>query len=104
MNQLSLNFEAKARRSDPVQSYIAADSKNASGTLSADRMTVLDAVNTFPSHTAKWYDLTSFCCTDGKAHRRAPELEALGLITRDRTGSEMRLYITEKGKNLLKKT
>ena len=87
-------FPARARRTHPVQSHMAAERKNESNTLSADRMKVLVHVYNFPGKTAKQLDL--LLC--GKAHRRALELENLGLITRIKSGPEMRLRITELGK------
>ena len=93
------NITAKARNEHPIQSHMAADSKNKSNTLSADRLAVLGSVSTCPGQTAKWYD--NYINLDGKAHRRAPELDDLGLIRRDKSGREMKLYITEAGREEL---
>jgi DNA-binding MarR family transcriptional regulator len=90
---------ARARRQHPVQSYMAADRKNKSNTLSRDRLEVLFEVGCNPGFTAKMLDTMRHL--SGKAHRRAPELETMGLIRRDKDGSEMRLYITEKGREVL---
>ena len=87
-------FPARARRTHPVQSHLAADRKNESHTLSADRMKVLVHVYNFPGKTAKQLDLL----LEGKAHRRAKDLDDLKLIIRVKSGPEMRLHITELGK------
>lgn len=75
------------------------DSKNASKTLSADRLAVLGAIKEYPDCTAKQLD--AMIVLDGKAHRRAKELADLGLIRRDKSGREMRLHITELGRKEL---
>jgi len=93
--QLVIDFMATARREHPIQSFMAADKKNKSDTLSADRLDVLKAVYWHPGRTAKLLD--TLYRLNGKAHRRAPELANMGLIYRDKSGSEMRLYITEEG-------
>lgn len=85
---------ATARRNDPVQSHMAADRKNRSQTLGPDRLAVLEAVSEHPGFTAKQLDVF----LNQKAHRRAKELADMGLITRDETGPEMTMFITEKGK------
>ena len=85
---------ARARNTDPIQSHIAAERKTKSKTLSSDRLKVLVHVYNYRGKTAKQLDLL----LGGKAHRRALELENLGLITRVKSGPEMVLYITEKGK------
>jgi len=95
--QGNLNF-AHARNTDPPQSYMAADSMTVEK-LTKGRREVLWAVNRWPGCTAKQIDKY---WSDGKAHRRAKELEDLGLITRDPRGREMKLFITEKGKEMLK--
>ena len=95
-----LDFSAKARRKDPIQSHLAADKKNRSKTLSKDRLMVLMFIASRPGYTAKQLDLRFLL--QGKAHRRSLELENLGLITRDKSGSEMTMYVTELGKEKLK--
>ena len=101
--QAVMDFPARARTNHPIQSHLAAERKNESKTLSADRMAVLVDVYNSPGKTAKQLDL--LLC--GKAHRRALELENLGLITRiklvtkNKPKLEMTMYITEKGKELL---
>ena len=85
---------ARARTTDPIQSHLAAKRKNESETLGADRLKVLVHVYNYRGKTAKQLDLL----LRGKAHRRALELENLGLITRVKSGPELRLYITELGK------
>ena len=104
MNEQLTSPKAKARKEHPVQSHAAADSKNKSGTLSADRLEVLRLVAKYPGETAKgldWFYKQLFKLDVGKAHRRAAELEAGGWIWRDDTGKEMRMYITCKGRELL---
>lgn len=94
---------ARARTTHLVQSHLAAERKNKSKTLSADRRAVLVDVYNYPGKTAKQLDL--LLC--GKAHRRAKDLEDLGLITRiklvtkNKPKLEMVLYITELGKEEL---
>ena len=92
-----VDLAAKARREHPIQSHMAADSMTPEK-LSKDRIEVLRVICDLPGCTAKKLDV---CILGGKAHRRSGELEALGLITRDKTGSEMRMWITERGKRLL---
>jgi len=89
-----MSLEAAARRDDPIQSYAAADRKNASGTLSYDRWIVLAYIKAHPNQTAKQLDRTFL---NGKAHRRSADLERLGYITRTKQGKEMTMLITEKG-------
>lgn len=96
-----LDFTAKARSSHPVQSHIAAARKNESGTLPADRFIVLYTILSCPNCTAKQLDVKYPNLLGGKAHRRAADLERMGLITRDKSGREMRLYITELGRRKL---
>ncbi len=97
METATLFNQATARRDDPIQSHIAADKMNKSYTVLADRIQVLTWIARSPGMTAKQIDVV----LEGKAHRRAGELETLGLITRDKSGSEMKLYITEKGQEIL---
>ena len=95
-----MSLEATARRGDPVQSLAAADRKNASGTLSADRFAVLKAIWWTPDSTAK--ELDRIHNLNGKAHRRSADLERLGYITRTKQGKEKTMLITEDGVRALK--
>ncbi len=92
-----MDFSAKARPDDPVQSHLAADKKNASGTLSADQTRTLQLVAKYPLQTAKQLDSWFGWNNSGKANRRAPELEAMGLIRRNNSKGGMKLYITSLG-------
>ena len=110
-DQTVIDFTAKARKADPIQSHKAADKKNGSDTLSADRLAVLEAVRQCPCCTAKQLDMMPFNVPDtlknsrfpkftwlgGKAHRRAVDLERLGLIVREKSGREMTMRITDLG-------
>jgi len=97
--QLTLNFTAKARRTDPAQSCIAAGRKNRSGTLSKDCRKLLKAIKARPGMTAKYYDLA----LNGKAHRRSKDLVREGLIWRDETKKEMTLNLTAEGEEFVRR-
>jgi len=99
MNKLVNALFAQARRQDPIQSHLAADRKNKSGTLSSDRKWVLFAVKTRPGKTAKQLDeIYSF---KGIAHRRMKELESMGYVRREKNGREMKCFITLEGMKML---
>ena len=100
MAQLNLDFSpAHTRREHPIQSHQAACRKTDSRTLPKDRLAVLKAVAKRQGFTAKQLD--AMYHLDGKCHRRAAELDKAGFIWRDKSGPEMRCYLTEKGKNFI---
>ena len=106
MNQLQLDFSAKARKNDPVQSHAATDRMNATVALSQQRKFVLHEVKVREPCTAKVID--GLLDNRGIAHRRMRELEKMGLVRReqyDHNGKslkEMLCYLTPKGEQFLK--
>ena len=70
---------ATARKSDPIQCFIAAEKVNHS--LTKAQQFALDCINTYPGHTAK--ELEKIVgCDYGRIHKRCNELAAAKKITR----------------------
>lgn len=98
-------YPARARTDDPIQSHAAADRMNQSGAVRKQQLAVLRALNLHGYATMKHLDLIMPIANvkwDGWGHRRAPELEELGLITREKTGREMVCSLTDKGREVLR--
>jgi hypothetical protein len=88
-------WSARARRSDPDSSRVAA--ARASGVISGQARRVAAAVVEYPGRTSR--ELADLCVLDRyQVARRAPELEAHGWITRREPtpGAELRLEPTPK--------
>ena len=101
-------YPARARRSDPIQSDMAAD--KVTPNIKYQWMKVLRALKVHGICTAKHLDHimpTANLLWDGRGHRRMPELARMGLVHRqekDENGRplpQMLCSITEKGKRLL---
>lgn len=109
--QAKIDFRAKARRRDPVQSHFAADKINRSGKVFKEWIATLKALNIHGISTAKHLDNimpTANSNWDGWAHKRMKELDDMGLVIRQRKDWEgknmpmMLCQITDEGKELLK--
>ena len=111
MNQATMKYTcksfgppARARRSDPIQSDIAADTMNSTGQTQYERIRVLRALRLHGRSTAKRLDTIMPIAEDkwdGWAHRRMKELEDMGLVERTKTGREKVCSLTESGKKLI---
>ena len=108
--QTVMDFRAKARTDDPIQSFIAADNMNKSGKVWKEWIAILKALKLHGISTAKRLDRIMTMPDeewDGWAHRRMGELARMGLVHRqekDENGRplpQMLCSITEKGKRLL---
>jgi hypothetical protein len=72
---------ARARRTDPESSHVAADVAERVGTVACHMSIVLAAVKGYPGLTSK--RLAETCPLDRyQVARRLPELETRGLVTR----------------------
>lgn len=78
--QTELNFEAKARASDPQTSHDAAAKVKESGALAAQREQCLAAVRAFPGLTAAELAV-AMRCERHVPSRRLPELRRVGLVS-----------------------
>ena len=94
-------FTAKARRTDPITSDMAADEMNESGQVSRQAIEVLKMVKLYGPAAAKELDKRMTFRSDypwnGACHRRMYDLADAGYVTRIRQGRELMCTITKEG-------